>query len=135
MANLWRHPDFLKLWTAQAVSAFGARITREGLPLAAVMTLDAKPAELGLLAAMAMGPGMLVGLIAGGFVDRTSRRAILIGSDLFRFLILMTVPAAAWLHLLVWSNSMQSPPWWAGRRFCSTWPTGPSCRRLSNPAT
>ena len=100
MANLWRHPDFLKLWTAQAVSAFGARITREGLPLAAVMTLDAKPAELGLLAAMAMGPGMLVGLIAGGFVDRTSRRAILIGSDLFRFLILMTVPAAAWLHLL-----------------------------------
>ncbi len=100
MANLWRHSDFLKLWTAQAVSAFGARITREGLPLAAVLTLDAKPAQLGILAAMAMGPGMLVGLVAGGFVDRTSRRTILIGSDLFRFVILMTVPVAAWLHLL-----------------------------------
>lgn len=100
MANLWRHNDFLKLWTAQTVSAFGARITREGLPLAAVLTLDAKPAQLGILAAMAMGPGMLVGLVVGGFVDRTSRRTILIGSDLFRFLVLMTVPVAAWLHLL-----------------------------------
>ncbi len=97
---LWRHPDFLKLWSAQTVSAFGARITREGLPLAAVMTLDASPAQLGVLAALSMGPGLLVGLVAGGFVDRTSRRAILIGTDLLRFAVLMTVPMAAWLHLL-----------------------------------
>jgi predicted MFS family arabinose efflux permease len=98
--SLWRHPDFMKLWAAQSISAFGARITREGLPLAAVMTLQASPAQLGILAALSLGPGMLVGLVAGGFVDRTRRRAILIGTDLFRFVILMTVPAAAWLHLL-----------------------------------
>jgi predicted MFS family arabinose efflux permease len=98
--RLWRHRDFLRLWSAQAVSAFGARITREGLPLAAVLTLDATPAELGVLAALSMGPGMVVGLLAGGFVDRTSRRAILVGTDLFRFAVLMTVPITAWLHLL-----------------------------------
>lgn len=98
--RLWRHRDFLKLWTAQSVSAIGARITREGLPMAAVMTLDATPAQLGMLAALSMGPGMIVGLLAGGFVDRTSRRTILIGSDLFRFVVLMTVPVAAWLDLL-----------------------------------
>lgn len=98
--RLWRHADFLKLWSAQAVSAFGARITREGLPLAAVMTLQASPAQLGLLAALSMGPGLVVGLLAGGFVDRSRRRTILIGSDLFRFAILMTVPVAAWLRLL-----------------------------------
>lgn len=100
MANLWRHADFMKLWTAQTVSAFGARITREGLPMAAVMTLDATPAQLGVLAALSMGPGLVVGLLAGGFVDRTSRRTILIGADLFRFVVLMTVPIGAWLHLL-----------------------------------
>lgn len=100
MANLWRHADFLKLWSAQAVSAFGSRITREGLPLAAVLTLDATPTQLGALAALSMGPGLVVGLLAGGFVDRTSRRTILIGTDLFRFVVLMTVPIAAWLHLL-----------------------------------
>ena len=100
MANLWRHADFMKLWTAQAVSAFGARITREGLPLAAVLTLNATPAQLGLLAALSMGPGLVVGLFTGGFVDRARRRTILIGMDLLRFAVLMTVPAAAWLHLL-----------------------------------
>lgn len=98
--ELWKHPDFMRLWSAQAVSAFGARITREGLPLAAVMTLDATPAQLGLLAALSMGPGLVVGLLAGGFVDRRRRRAILIGADLVRFGLLMTVPVAAWLQWL-----------------------------------
>ncbi len=98
--ELWKHPDFMRLWSAQAVSAFGARITREGLPLAAVMTLDATPAQLGVLAALSMGPGLVVGLLAGGFVDRRRRRTLLIGADLVRFALLMTVPVAAWLHLL-----------------------------------
>lgn len=98
--ELWKHPDFMRLWSAQAVSAFGARITREGLPLAAVMTLDATPAQLGILAALSMGPGLVVGLLAGGFVDRRRRRTILIGADLVRFAILMTVPVAAWLQWL-----------------------------------
>jgi len=64
------------------------------------MTLDATSAQLGLLAALSMGPGLVVGLLAGGLVDRTSRRTLLIGSDLFRFVVLMTVPVAAWLHIL-----------------------------------
>lgn len=98
--NLWRHRDFLRLWSAQAVSAFGARITREGLPLAAVLTIGATPVELSILAALAMGPGLIVGLLAGGYVDRKRRRPILIASDLLRAAILMTVPAAAWSGLL-----------------------------------
>ncbi|HRD27284.1 MAG TPA: MFS transporter [Caulobacter sp.] len=98
--RLWGHADFMRLWAAQAISAFGARITREGLPLAAVLTLDATPGQLGVLAALSMGPGLIVGLLAGGLVDRTSRRAILVGADLLRFTVLMTVPVAAWLHLL-----------------------------------
>jgi len=98
--RLWRHAGFMKLWAAQTISAFGARITREGLPLAAVMTLDATPRQLGILAALSMGPGLFVGLLAGGLVDRARRRTILIGMDLLRFVVLMTVPVAAWLHLL-----------------------------------
>ncbi|HXL99540.1 MAG TPA: MFS transporter [Rhizomicrobium sp.] len=97
---LWRHADFLKLWAAQSVSSFGARITREGLPLAAVLTIHTPPAELGLLAALAQGPGLVVGLLAGGFVDRSRRRGILIAADILRAAILLTVPAAAWLHVL-----------------------------------
>jgi predicted MFS family arabinose efflux permease len=97
---LWRHGDFLKLWGAQSVSDFGARITREGLPLAAVLVTRATPAQLGILAALTLGPSFVVGLTAGGFVDRSRRRSILIGTDILRALVLATVPAAALLHWL-----------------------------------
>jgi len=98
--GLWRHGDFLKLWAAQSVSSLGARITREGLPFAAVMSLGATPAQVGLLAALARGPAILVGLAGGGLVDRSRRRPLLIACDVGRALILATIPLAAWSHRL-----------------------------------
>jgi MFS family permease len=97
---LWRNRDFAKLWSAAAVSGFGARITRDGLPMAAVLTLRASPGEIGLLAALSYGPAMLVGLAAGGYVDRTRRRGVLVAMDLLRAAVLATIPLTAWLHLL-----------------------------------
>jgi MFS family permease len=94
------NPDFNRLWLAQTVSGFGARVTREALPLAAVLTLGARPAQLGLLSAVANAPQIFMGLSCGGFVDRTPRRMILIASDLFRGALLVTVPLAAWFHVL-----------------------------------
>jgi len=97
---LWRDRDFVRLWSAQAVSAFGARITREGLPIAAVFTLGASPAQLGLLSALSHGPALIVGLAAGGFVDRSKRRGLMMAADLVRALVLASIPVAALLHLL-----------------------------------
>lgn len=82
--SLWRHADFLRLWTAQAVSAFGSRITRTALPIIAVTTLDQRAGVVALLMAMQLTPGIFVGMFAGGFIDRSRKRRILIASDLFR---------------------------------------------------
>ena len=49
---LWRERDFLRLWAAQSVSDFGARITREGLPIMAVVVLH-------------NGLGLALGYLAG----------------------------------------------------------------------
>ncbi len=98
-AGLWRHRDFLKLWGAQSVSSFGARITREGLAFAAVMSLGASPAQVGVLAALARGPAIVVGLMGGGLVDRGRRRPILIWTDVGRAMVLASIPVAAWLHI------------------------------------
>jgi MFS family permease len=98
--GLWRHADFLKLWAAQSVSSLGARITREGLAFAAVMSLGATPAQLGILAALVRGPAIVVGLTGGGLVDRRRRRPLLIGSDIARALPLATIPLAAWAQAL-----------------------------------
>jgi hypothetical protein len=97
---LWRHAGFLRLWAAQTVSSFGARIAREGFSMAAILSIHATPAQLGVLTALARGPGIVVGLVAGGFVDRTSRKHVMIGSDLARVVLIATIPAAAWLGLL-----------------------------------
>ena len=97
---LWRERDFLRLWAAQSVSDFGARITREGLPIMAVVTLAAKPGELGVLAALSSAAGLLVGLTAGDYVDHTPRRRILILTDLLRALVLLSVPIAALFGVL-----------------------------------
>ncbi|HEU4557158.1 MAG TPA: MFS transporter [Longimicrobium sp.] len=98
--GLWRHADFLRLWGAQAGSAFGSRITRTALPIIAILSLHATPAQVAVLAALGVAPGVLVGMFAGGHVDRSAKRPLLIGADLVRALLILTIPAAAWLGVL-----------------------------------
>jgi len=98
--SLWRSPDFLKLWTGQTISELGSRITREGLPLTAVLVLGATPQQMGFLAATGAGAVLLFGLVAGVWADRVRRRPILIGMDLIRAALLATIPAAAFAHRL-----------------------------------
>jgi hypothetical protein len=98
--GLWRHPDFLRLWGAQIASAFGSRITRTALPVIAILTLHATPAQVAALSALGVAPGVFVGLLAGGRVDRSAKRPLLIGADLVRAALVFTIPAAAWLGVL-----------------------------------
>ena len=95
---------FRRLWAAQGVSAFGARITREGLPIMAVTTLGAGAATLGVLAAVAGGAGLAAALAAGGFIDRHRRRPLLICADLLRAAVLIAIPIAAVLGVLTLSQ-------------------------------
>lgn len=98
--GLWRHPDFLRLWGAQVGSAFGSRVTRTALPIIAILSLEATPTEVAVLSALGVAPALFVGLFAGGYVDRTAKRPLLVGADLARALLILTVPAAAWLGTL-----------------------------------
>lgn len=93
--NLWRHPDFLKLWSGQTVSLFGSLLTQFALPLLAALLLGAGAAEMALLAAAEVVPGLLLGFFAGVWVDRLRRRPLLIAADLGRALALVSIPAAA----------------------------------------
>lgn len=95
-----QNPDFQKLWTAQTISALGSRISREGLPLTAILLLGASPAALGAMGALAALPGVLLSPLLGVWVDRTSRRGVLVGADLGRALALLSVPLAAWAGVL-----------------------------------
>src|SRR5215831_7409515 len=94
-SGLWRHPEFMKLWVGQTVSEFGSRITRDGLPLTAVIVLGATPTQMGFLVALSALPVLVFGLLAGVWVDRLRRRPIMIAMDLARMVLLLSIPAAA----------------------------------------
>jgi len=75
-SGLLRHRDFLRLWAAQTVSDFGARITREGLPMMAVMGLSASPARYPLSTHAESLATHLVYGVATDTVRRLVRRAL-----------------------------------------------------------
>lgn len=93
--TLWRHREFLKLWTAQTISVLGDNFTRLALPIIAAITLQATPGQMGLLTAIETAPFLLLGLFAGVWVDRMRRRPILIAGDVARGIVLLSIPAAA----------------------------------------
>jgi MFS family permease len=96
----WKHRDFRRLWGAMAISAIGSRITRTALPVIAVGALAATATEAALIGALSWGPGALVGLFAGGWIDRRSKRGLLIWADVIRFVLVITVPVAWWTGAL-----------------------------------
>ncbi len=98
--SLWRNADFVKLWTGKTISAFGSEISGTAISLAAILTLNASPMQLGLLGALAGIPALIVGLPAGVWVDRTRRKPIMIMSDLLRAAVLVTIPVAALFGIL-----------------------------------
>jgi MFS family permease len=98
--GLWRHSGFLLLWFGQTVSLFGSQITLLALPLAAALSLQATPAQMGILGASGNLPVILIALLAGVVVDRRRRRPILIATNIGRALCLSLIPLAALLGLL-----------------------------------
>lgn len=100
MSGLSRHADFKRLWAAQAVSAFGSRITRTALPIIAVSSLDQPDSIVGILMAMQLAPGVVLAMFAGGHVDRGDKRRILIGADLIRAAVVASLTLAWVLGVL-----------------------------------
>ncbi len=94
-ASLWPHRGFRLLWLGESISLLGSQVTQLALPLAAVLALGASSAEMGMLSATQTLAFLLVGLLAGAWVDRLPRRPILIWADLARAVLLASIPLAA----------------------------------------
>ena len=100
--GLWRNPAFLRVWSAATVSVFGSFVTRMALPFVAILTLSAGPIEVAVLRALELVAALLVGFVAGAWVDRLRRRPVLIWADVGRAGLLASIPIAAiggWLSL------------------------------------
>jgi MFS family permease len=94
-SSFFLNRHFAWLWMGQTVSNFGSWITSNGLALTAVLILHATAFQMGLLAALGSVPVMLLGLLAGVWIDRLPRKRLLILADLGRMLLLLSIPLAA----------------------------------------
>ena len=92
--RLWRHTNFLKLWSAETISAFGDAVSDIALPLVAIITFGAGAREMGILRALDNTPILLFGLFIGVWVDRVRRQPLMIAAQLGRGILLVTIPVA-----------------------------------------
>ena len=100
--TLWRNSAFRRVWAAATISIFGSLVTRVALPFVAIVTLNADAVGVSLVRSMELIAGLVVGLVAGAWVDRLRRRPVMIWADLGRAVLLVIVPVAAfggWLSL------------------------------------
>ena len=75
-------------------------VTRTAVPLVALLLLGAGPFQMALLVVAASLGVLLVGLIAGAWVDRLRRRPLLIWADAIRAVLLLSIPVAAAFNVL-----------------------------------
>ena len=86
----------MRLWAAMSVSVFGDQISALAIPLAAVLTLDASAAQMGVLTALFWLPHLLFSLPVGVWVDaRRVKRTVMIAADIGRAALLVSIPVAA----------------------------------------
>ena len=89
--SVFRKRDFRLLWSAQLVSTVGTALT--DLAAGILVFRETHSAlSVGLMFVAVSLPTLVVGLIAGVFVDRYNRRTIMIVADLLRAAIVVSIP-------------------------------------------
>jgi predicted MFS family arabinose efflux permease len=91
---------FGRLWAGQTASVFGTAISALALPTVAILGMHAPAFLVGVLEAAQFAAYPVLGLVAGVWIDRWSRRRTMLAADVVRGLLLCTVPLAAYLHVL-----------------------------------
>lgn len=97
-----RSPSYFPLWLSQLISNFGDTLHYIALVVLVYQLTGQGIAVAGLVAAEIV-PVLLLGPVAGVIIDRFSRKAVLIGADLFRAALVLSLlwPQGAWHAYLV----------------------------------
>jgi DHA3 family macrolide efflux protein-like MFS transporter len=102
---VFRNRSFALLWVGQLVSGMGSALTTLAASIL-VFRITGSALSVGLMLIATAGPTILVGLVAGVFVDRYDRKRIVMASDLLRALLISLIPFLIsqnimWLYVLV----------------------------------
>ncbi|WP_051107857.1 MFS transporter [Actinomadura atramentaria] len=96
--------DFGWLWSAYAVSTYGTWIAFGTFPLVAVRVLHSSAFAVSLLEAAGLAVAALVAVPLGPWVEHRAKRPVMVGTDLVRFLVMASVPAAYLAGVLTYAQ-------------------------------
>ena len=97
-------PGYAQYWWATSISEFGGYFTSLAIQVLVVTTLSGTAADVGLVNGARWLPYLVLGLLAGVFVDRVRRRLVMIVADLARGVLLVAIPLLAMTgHLTIWA--------------------------------
>src|SRR5512139_4068751 len=102
---VFRNRSFAWMWGGQLVSTIGSALTSLAASIY-VYRVTGSAASVGLMLMATAAPSLVVGLIAGVFVDRFDRRRIMVAADLIRAVLVFSIPFLvplniAWLYIIV----------------------------------
>ena len=92
--RLARDARFSSFWLAGAISLFGDRLHQVALGVM-VLSITGSAMQTGLVFLAATLPNLLLGPIAGTFVDRWDQKRVMVSSDLIRAGMVLTLPFVA----------------------------------------
>ncbi len=106
---VFRNRNFTLMWTGQLISTIGSALTSLAASIL-IYRLTGSALSVGLMLIATALPSIVVGLIAGVFVDRYDRKRIMIAADLVRAVLVFLIPFLlpfniAWLYLIVMLSS------------------------------
>ncbi len=87
-----KNQGFMRLWLAQLISQFGERLNQMALIGLISERSPGSTLDLAILLSFTIIPVFIVGPIAGVYVDRWNRRRTLFVSDIFKGLLVLTIP-------------------------------------------
>lgn len=102
---VFRNRDFTWIWTGQLVSTIGNSLASLAASIL-IFRITGSALSVGLMLMATAAPSLLVGLVAGVFVDRMDRKRIMVIADLARAGLVLLIPFLApiniaWLYILV----------------------------------
>jgi predicted MFS family arabinose efflux permease len=108
--SVLRRRDFALLWTGGLVSVAGDWVLNAALPFFVYEATGSTVATAGMIVAR-LAPSVLLGSVAGVFVDRWSRKRVLVSTNLVQagvVALLLLVPAEGWLWVVFVVAAAQS---------------------------
>lgn len=103
--SVFRNRSFTWLWSGQLVSTIGDSLASLAASIF-VFRETGSALSVGLMLIATAAPSLLVGLVAGVYVDRMDRKRIMIAADLLRAVLVILIPFMisihiAWLYIII----------------------------------